>query len=132
MTEFALQIDPAIDLIMNGMAGAGVGALIVAYLVRRSLKAKLSAALTWVRLATNDHIEEGIRAKFRDGDVEGVVETVDSDGVHVRLDNGNLRHLQPSAVLDNDWTTVATCDCGEMESADHYGPCRTDGGDCCE
>ena len=129
MTD-AFPIGSAVDAIVNGMAGAGVGAIVVAYLVRKTLKAKLSAGLTWFRLKTNDHLDEGVRAKFNDGEVVGVVKTVDSHGVHVRLDDGNLKHLQPSAVLDDDWTTVAECDCGETGRADHYGPCKaTDGGE---
>ncbi len=100
-----LVVSTRIDL--EAVFGAGIGAVFVAYLVRDPLKDSLSDFVAAATIASNRRIHPGVRIRLPDEGVEGVVEDIDTDEVHVRLDDGDLTHVPNGEFVDARWTTVA-------------------------
>lgn len=92
---------------LEALFGAGIGALFIAYLIREPLKGKLSEVVTAAKIATNDRLIPGVRIRLPGEDIEGVIESIDTDETHIRLDSGDLTHVPNDAIVGNRWTTVA-------------------------
>ena len=99
-----LAFSTRVDL--EALFGAGIGALFIAYLVREPLKDKLSAVVTAAKVAAHDRLVPGARIRLPEAGVEGVIERIDTDEIHLRLDNGDLTHVPNDTVVGNRWTTV--------------------------
>lgn len=101
-----LAVSARVDL--EALFSAGIGALFIAYLVREPLKGKLSEVVIAAKIAANDRLVPDVRIRIPGHDVEGVIEGIDTDETHVRLDNGDLTHVPNDAIVGERWTTVAT------------------------
>jgi small-conductance mechanosensitive channel len=99
-----LAFSTRVDL--EALFGAGIGALFIAYLVREPLKDKLTEVVTAAKVAAHEHLVPGARIHLPDEDIEGVIERIDTDETHVRLDDGNLTHVPNEEIIGNRWTTV--------------------------
>lgn len=99
-----LVVSTRVDL--QAVFGAGIGAVFLAYLIREPLKDSLSDFVAAATIASNDRLRPGVRVRLPEHDIEGVVETIDTDEVHVRLDDGDLTHVPNHQIVDNRWTTV--------------------------
>ncbi|PSQ37802.1 hypothetical protein BRD13_08820 [Halobacteriales archaeon SW_5_70_135] len=110
LTEVALWLSVPLVLStrvdLEAVFGAGIGAIFVAYLVREPLKDSLSNFVAAATVASNDRLRPGVRVRLPDDDLEGVVEAIDADEVHVRTDDGDLTHVPNGDFVDNRWTTV--------------------------
>lgn len=99
-----LVVSTRVDL--QAVFGAGIGAVFLAYLIREPLKGSLSDFVAAAKIAANERIRPGVRVRLPGDGVEGVVEAIDTDEVHVRLDNGDLTHVPNEAFVTSRWTTV--------------------------
>ena len=99
-----LAFSTRVDL--EALFGAGIGALFIAYLVREPLKDKLSEVVTATKVAAHEPLVPGARIHLPEEGVEGVIERIDTDETHVRLDDGNLTHVPNEEIIGNRWTTV--------------------------
>jgi small-conductance mechanosensitive channel len=110
LTEVALWLSVPLVLStrvdLEAVFGAGIGAIFVAYLVREPLKNSLSNFVAAATIASNEHLHPGVRVRLPTHDVEGVVEAIDTDEVHVRLDDGDLTHVPNDDFVGSRWTTV--------------------------
>ncbi len=99
-----LVVSTRVDL--QAVFGAGIGAVFLAYLVREPLKHSLTDFVAAAKITANDRVRPGVRVRLPEDDVEGVVEAIDTDEVHVRLDNGDLTHVPNEQFVASRWTTV--------------------------
>lgn len=99
-----LAFSTRVDL--EALFGAGIGALFIAYLVREPLKDKLSGVVTAAKIASHDRLVPGARIRLPGEGIEGVVEYIDTDETHLRLDNGDLTHVPNDSIIGSRWTTV--------------------------
>ena len=66
----------------------------------------LSDFVAAATVASNERLRPGVRVRLPDHDVEGVVEAIDTDEVHVRTDDGDLTHVPNGDFVGERWTTV--------------------------
>lgn len=99
-----LVVSTRVDL--QAVFGAGIGAVFLAYLIREPLKDSLSDFVAAAKIAANERIRPGVRIRLPDAGVEGVVEAIDTDEVHVRLDSGDLTHVPNEQFVASRWTTI--------------------------
>ena len=99
-----LAFSTRVDL--EALFGAGIGALFIAYLIREPLKDKLSGVVTAAKIASHDRLVPGTRIRLPGEGIEGVVERIDTDETHLRLDNGDVTHVPNDRIIGNRWTTV--------------------------
>ena len=96
----------ALHVNLEAMAAGGIPAVFVGVLVRKPLRNYLTGFVNAAKVAANDRLHPGVRAKFHSPGVEGVITGVDTDEIHVRQDNGNVTHIPHDDVVDERWTTV--------------------------
>jgi small-conductance mechanosensitive channel len=99
-----LVVSTRIDL--EAVFGAGIGALFIAYLIREPLKNKLSGVVIAGKIAANNRLRPGVRIRIPGESVEGVIEQIDTDETHIRLDDGDLTYVPNDAIVGCRWTTV--------------------------
>jgi len=105
-TWLAVPLAFSTQVNLKAIFGAGIGALFIAYLVREPIKTKLSGVVAAAKAAAHEHLVPGARIHLPDAGIRGVIESIDTQETHIRLDNGNLAHVPNQEIIGNTWTTV--------------------------
>jgi hypothetical protein len=103
----SVPLTVAFHLDVEAMAAGGLPAVFIGVLVRKPLRNYLTGFVNAVTVAANDRLHPGVRVKFHAPGVEGVITDIDTDEIHVELDNGNVTHVPHKAVVGERWTTIA-------------------------